>query len=208
MRSPAIASGCTPVPGNAKEVVLLIKVAITLAVLYHVLATVVVVAGVLLMLRTTLGIEHHGRFPRRMHGWGERHLWLSGALIIGLGVLQYGLAYLDNPKLWTKLTVVGVWGLNSWLIKRRIHRSTPRERALLLGVSGAALLYGTFLGVAKSLSGGVMPFGVFLAAYCVVTALCVLLLLRHFDRMKSNAATPTGPARPTKEIPPMSAASP
>lgn len=159
------------------------------------------------MLRTTLGIEHHGRFPRQMHGWGERHLWVSGALIIGLGLFQHDLAYLDNPKLWAKVTVVGIWVLNSRLIRRRIHQSVPRERALLFGVSGAALLYGTFLGVAKSLSGGELPFGVFLAAYGVVTALSVLLL-RRFDRMKSPAATPIGPARPAKEIPPMSDASP
>lgn len=176
---------------------MLLKLAISLATFYHLLATVAALAGVLYMLRTVLRADRHQPFAHRMFQWGEVHLWLSGVIIVALGLVQFGVTYLDNPKLWTKVSVVLLWGLNSLCIKRYLQRSGAAGRSLMMGLSMASLIYGTFLGVAKPLAHGAASYPELMSGFALLLTACVgWLAIRLFDR--STVSVRSGHRRTAK----------
>lgn len=155
------------------------NVLIPLAALYHLLATAVALMSVFHFIRMLRGDEERHPLWRTLFSQAEAHLWLSGALLVGLGLYATGLyKYLNNPKLWTKLSLITVWGLNSLWMKRALAQALPRQRHLMFGMSLGSLLYGSFLGVAKPLAYGVWPFAYFLLGYGAVVLLCTLVVQR------------------------------
>ena len=92
-------------------------------------------------------------------------LWLSGGALVAIDVAVKGLAYLENPKLQSKLLVVVVLTVNGlvlhrrvipWLMKAGSMFKLPGTRCLatiLCGaVSGVSWLYAAMLGVSRPLS--------------------------------------------------------
>ncbi len=149
------------------------NVAITLAALYHVLATVAAMMAVFHFARMLRGDESRHPLWRTVFSQAEMHLWISGLALVLLGIYVTGLEkYLGNPKLWTKVSLITVWGLNSLWIKRGLRTALPARRDLMFGISVAALFYGTFLGVAKPLAYGALPFPWFLAGFVATIGVC------------------------------------
>lgn len=151
------------------------KILMTLAVFYHVLATVATIAGAFQLLGISLGKNSFNPFWKQAVSLGELHLWISGILIVGLGLYMQGTEYLMNPKLWAKVSLVAVWTANSLLLKSRI-RKTGLTKCVMFGISFGSLLYGTFLGVAKPLAKGVAPYEALLAGYFITLTLTVVSL--------------------------------
>lgn len=147
--------------------------AIALAALYHVLATAAAMMAVFHFARRLRGEESREPLWRALFSQAEKHLWLSGLALALLGLYVTGPEkYLANPKLWTKVSLITLWGLNSLWIKRTLHRASPARRDLMFGISIGALVYGTFLGVAKPLAYGVLPFAVFVAGLLATVGAC------------------------------------
>lgn len=149
------------------------KFIVAFAAFYHVIATLAAMMSVFHFARILRGDEDGHPLWRRTFNWGETHLWVSGAILIGVGIFQTGLfAYLDNPKLWTKVSLVLLWWLNSCAIKRWVRTAPAWRRNLMFGISTGSLLYGTLLGVSKPLAYGVLPFPWFAAGFVLTIALC------------------------------------
>lgn len=162
-----------------------IKIFSTLCVFYHVLATVAAIAGAYHLLRMSLGRQAYNPVWKHALRNGELHLWISGLLIVAIGVYLNGLAYLQNPKLWTKVSLIAVWGINSLLIKAYLKKVSLNGRSLFLGISLASLLYGTFLGVAKPLANGVAPFSALLLGYLLTMAISTASMHRFLKAPQS-----------------------
>ncbi|MCC7463739.1 MAG: DUF2214 family protein [Gammaproteobacteria bacterium] len=154
--------------------------ATALAALYHVLATAAAMMAVFHFARRQRGEEARQPLWRDCYARAELHLWISGVLLVLIGAWVTGWAkYLDNPKLWTKVSLIVLWGLNSLWMKRTLHSASPARRDLMFGISIAALAYGSFLGVAKPLAYGVLPFGGFLAGFLATIAACTWIARRY-----------------------------
>ncbi|RVU03315.1 hypothetical protein EOE18_16555 [Novosphingobium umbonatum] len=154
-----------------------LKLLWALAVFWHVLAFC---QGGYCVLQAYASLFDGSRDPLRQHRIkvAEWHLWASGLAIIALGILLAGgLCYFQNPKLWTKLVVVIVWLATSLMLGNLRHISTlsGRRSALLLicSISAACWLYGAFLGVAKSLANGAVPFGAFISGFGLTILGCI-----------------------------------
>lgn len=160
---------------------MLAKFIVALAALYHLLATLAAMMAVFHFARVLRGEESRHPLWRHVFTWSEAHLWISGAILIGVGLYLSGpAAYLNNPKLWTKVSLVLLWGVNSWLIRRTLHRASALRRNLMFGISTGSLLYGSFLGVAKPLAYGVLPFPWFLAGFVATIAGCTWAVSQLF----------------------------
>jgi hypothetical protein len=125
----------------------------------------------------------------------EWHLWASGAAVIALGIaLAGGLSYLHNPKLWTKLVVVAVWwGSSMMLGALRPMPPSPSKRTTMLlicSISGACWLYGAFLGVAKTLANGTVPFGGFMLGFAITILACMAATFWMEKRRLQASQTP------------------
>lgn len=164
-----------------------IKIFSTLCVFYHVLATVAAIAGTYHLLCVSLGRQGFNPVWKRALLNGELHLWISGLLIVAIGLYLNGWDYLQNPKLWTKVSLIGVWGINSLLIKAYLGKIGLNARCTLLGISLASLLYGTFLGVAKPLANGVAPFSSLLLGYVLAIMISVAAMHRIFKTPQPNS---------------------
>lgn len=149
------------------------KLIVALAAFYHVIATVAAMTAVFHFARVLRGEEGGHPLWRRVFSWGETHLWISGVILIAVGIYLSSLAeYLNNPKLWTKVSLVLLWGTTSYAIKKYSRTATATGRNLMFGISIGSLLYGTFLGVAKPLAYGVLAFPWFLTGFAATIALC------------------------------------
>ncbi|MFD2449814.1 hypothetical protein ACFSQE_16375 [Vogesella fluminis] len=123
------------------------KLIVVLAAFYHVMATVAAMMAIFHFARALRGEENSHPFWRHVFNWGETHLWISGAILIGAGIYLSSLAeYLNNPKLWTKVSLVVLWAAASYAIRRSSRSASATRRNLLFGISSGSLLYGTFLG--------------------------------------------------------------
>lgn len=109
-------------------------------------------------------------------------LWVTGALLIGLGFWHEGAHYLLNQKLWAKVSVVSLLTLNGILLHRigfpllqkAALAAQPRAKLMCLGLLGAlsstGWLFAAFLGVAR-------PWNYVLPYHQVMTIFaCVLLI--------------------------------
>ncbi|MDO6386520.1 hypothetical protein [Uliginosibacterium sp. 31-12] len=157
------------------------KFIVALAAFYHLMATVAAMMAIFHFARVLRGEESSHPVWRYVFNWGEAHLWISGAILISVGIYLNGLSeYLNNPKLWTKVSLVLLWGLNSWGIRKTIQTASALRRKLMFGISAGCLLYGSFLGVAKPLAYGVLPFPWFLAGFLATIAACTYGVSRLF----------------------------
>ena len=146
---------------------------VAFAAFYHIIATLAAMMSVFHFARILRGDEDGHPLWRRVFDWGETHLWISGAILIGAGIYQTGLTeYLNNPKLWTKVGLVVLWWANSCAIRRTLRTASAVRRNLMFGISTGSLLYGTLLGVSKPLAYGVLPLPCFLAGLVATIALC------------------------------------
>lgn len=157
------------------------KFIVAFAAFYHIIATLAAMMSVFHFARILRGDEGGHLLWRRVFRWGELHLWISGAILIGAGIYLTSLAeYLNNPKLWTKVSLVVLWWANSCAIKKTLRNASPARRNLMFGMSTGSLLYGTLLGVSKPLAYGVLPFPWFLAGFAATVALCTFGVSRLF----------------------------
>lgn len=149
---------------------------VTLAVFYHLVALFASLTGVFLALCRLRGVATERRLIRPLILNGELHLWLSGLLIIAFGVALKGMPYFDNPKLWTKVILITLWSLNSWLLRHYSYSGLDQRRLAMFAISLGSLIYGSFLGVAKPLAYGVAPFWSLLVGYIACLLLTGLVL--------------------------------
>ncbi|MFV5214421.1 hypothetical protein ACLIIZ_11935 [Azonexus caeni] len=170
------------VPGGS-----IMELLVTLAVFYHLAALFASLTGVFLALCRLRGMATERRLIRPLILNGELHLWLSGLLIIALGVALKGMPYFDNPKLWTKVILITLWSLNSWLLRHYSRSGLDQRRIAMFAISLGSLIYGSFLGVAKPLAYGVAPFWGLLAGYAACLLLTGLLLQRSRRWLSSPA---------------------
>jgi uncharacterized membrane protein len=148
------------------------KFIVAISAFYHILATVAAMMAVFQFARILRGEENHHPLWRHIFDWAEAHLWISGLMLLAVGIYVTGLdEYLANPKLWTKVSLVTLWAANSLCIKKTLRSAASGQRNLMFGTSIACLFYGTFLGVAKPLAYGVLPFPYFLAGFVLSIAI-------------------------------------
>jgi hypothetical protein len=92
---------------------------VSLAALWHVLGFAFGLVYVQLSLKSLLNLVPYDRQWSMVIRTADLHLWLSGFVLILLGLLLKGaLEYFSNPKLWCKITVVAVWFLSTQIMRR------------------------------------------------------------------------------------------
>lgn len=162
-------------------VTVLLETMKTLFMLWHVIAFAIGGVYVWQSYKVVLGQETAD--PTTIKFWNvtirkaDWHLWLSGFAIIGVGLLLSGVEhYLSNPKLWCKVTVVVVWLLSTQSMRHyAAARLRQGVRAPMLSASAlnlACWAYGAFLGCAKGLAYGAVPYVGFLAGFILTVILC------------------------------------
>lgn len=161
------------------DTVLLLGLGKSLSSFWHVLALAAGLVFVVHSYQSLFGMKPYDRDWSRRIARADWHLILSGLAIIAFGMALTGVEkYLSNPKLWTKVTVVVVWLATTALMRRNAARwfatgnTTPM--AALASISLACWLYGTFLGCARELAYGAVPFEALLSGFAV-TALVTLI---------------------------------
>lgn len=152
---------------------------ITLSAFWHVLGFAFGLIYIHFSLKL-LGIIPYDKTWTRIIRSADVHLWLSGFALIGLGIWQKGFdAYLANPKLWCKVTVVVLWFLSTQAMRRyavpKLKLGNPRPMLRLASVNIACWIYGAILGCAKPLAYGVWSYPEFLAGFAAVMLLCLSL---------------------------------
>lgn len=120
-------------------------------------------------------------------------LWLSGFMIIGLGIALFGFdQYVANPKLWAKVLLITIWLISTQTIRRYavVQMRTGNRTPMLLAssVNVACWIYGAFLGVAKPLGLGVVSFTILTAGFDVTIALCLIVTILLENRRQRTAA--------------------
>jgi hypothetical protein len=171
--------------------ILLIRVLWAFAVFWHTLAFAAGSVNVLFAYRAVFGGRREASWSQVIHA-AEWHLWVSGLAIVGLGISLSGWeTYLADPKLWTKALLVTVW-LFSTLVMRHmaIDRLRAGKRSLMLwacSISAACWIYGAFVGVAKTLANGALPFAA-LAGGFLLTILGCLMATMYYENVHTRAA--------------------
>lgn len=160
---------------------LLLKILMTLAVLWHSFAFATGGVYAFLAYRSLFDRRYDRRWTRVIRS-ADWQLWVSGIAIIVLGIALSGFdPYMANPKLWTKLLVVATWLVSTQFLRHvgvRHSRAGNRRPALVAcAVNLACWIYGAFLGVAKPLADGSAPFSAFLVGFVGVAAVAIGLTL-------------------------------
>lgn len=119
-------------------------------------------------------------------------LWLSGFMIIGLGIMIDGVEqYAANPKLWAKVIIICIWLISTQAIRRYAAlkmRSGYRIPMLLASsVNVTCWIYGAFLGVAKPLGFGVMSFKALMAGFDIILLLSLSATIMLENRHQHSA---------------------
>jgi uncharacterized membrane protein len=179
----------------------LLGVAKALAALWHVVAFGTGLVLVVYSFQALLGTRRYERAWAQSLWHADIHLWLSGLAIIALGIASTGAEkYLSNPKLWTKVLVVVVWTLATLLMRQRAaawFASAKRAPILALsGVSFACWIYGAFLGCARDLAYGAVPFAALAGGFAAVLAASVLIAFT-LDEHARFGGTSRGLASPS-----------
>ena len=125
-------------------------------------------------------------------------LWLSGFMMIGLGVMIDGFdQYAANPKLWAKTLLIIIWLISTQTIRRyavvKIRTGNRAPMLLASSVNVACWIYGAFLGVAKPLGFGVVSLSMWTVGFDITLALCIIvtvMLENHYKRTVVPFNTP------------------
>lgn len=163
----------------------LIPTLLSLAAFWHVVGFAFGFVYVRFAFLSLFGNMPYDRENSRILRTADLHLWLSGLVLIGLGMLDQGaVLYLSNPKLWGKLTVVLVWmcstqamrhfGLPAW------KQGRPELMFQCCVTNIACWMYGAMLGGAHMLADGVVSYAEFMFGF-----LCVLSLVYFWLRRKT-----------------------
>ena len=156
----------------------LFRLGLTLSALWHVLAYAAGAVFVYFSYRALWGFDtYESRWGKIIRG-ADIHLWLSGFVLIAFGILLSDFqTYLSNPKLWTKVSLVVVWLISTQVMRRvAVPALMKGKRDLMLMMSGVSLscwFYGAFLGCAKPLAYGKVPFEFLAGGFILVTAVCL-----------------------------------
>ena len=168
---------------------LVLKILLSLAVLWH---TFAFAAGGVYIFNAYNTLFRGGHNPSgvkviRSADW---QLWLSGFMIIGLGVMIDGVdQYAANPKLWAKTLLIIIWLISTQTIRRyavvKIRTGNRTPMLLASSVNVACWIYGAFLGVAKSLTFGVISFYIWTVGFDITLAFCIvttMMLENHYRK--------------------------
>ncbi len=160
---------------------LLLKILMTLAVLWHSFAFAAGGVYAFLAYRSLFDGRYDRRWTRVIRS-ADWQLWVSGSAIIVLGIASSGSGlYMANPKLWTKLLVVATWLVSTQFLRHigvRHSRAGNRRSVLIAcALNVACWIYGAFLGVAKPLADGSVPFSAFLTGFIGVATVSIGLTL-------------------------------
>ena len=171
---------------------LILKLVLALTVFWHTLAFAAGSVNVLHSYRALFGGERNLGWSRVIQS-AEWQLWVSGFGIICLGIALSGWdAYLFNPKLWAKLVLVTVWLCSTVFMRRfALVRLRTGQRGPMLAtsaVSAACWAYGAFLGVAKSLANGAMPFTGLAAGFLLTICGCAAVTMALESRRQHAQA--------------------
>ncbi len=163
---------------HTKEIIALL---ITLAAWWHVVGFAFGLVYVHLSLKSLFGIiPYEPHWPAILRT-SDLHLWLSGFVLIGLGMVQKGVQeFLANPKLECKITVVVVWFLATQLMRRvgirHLKNGNANPMVQLSAISLSCWIYGAFLGCAKPLGDGSVSYWVLLAGFVGVMIISFMSL--------------------------------
>jgi hypothetical protein len=164
-----------------------------LASLWHVLAFAAGFVFVIYSFQSLFGFRQYDPAWSRRIARADWHLILSGAAIIAIGMALLGPEkYLSNPKLWTKVVVVIVWLASTAVMRRHAASWIASGRMLAMSsiaaVSLSCWIYGTFLGTARELAFGVVPFAVLLSGFFALTMVCIVLGISLDERRRYSAS--------------------
>lgn len=168
----------------------------TSVVLWHVVAFGFGFVYVINSYRAILGYMTPRKYWKRILRRADLHLWLSGVAVIAVGILLSGATqYFSNPKLWTKIVVITVWLASTQFMRRyamlRYLRGKKAPMLTASSVNVACWFYGAFLGCAKGLANGAVPFEALAAGFVLTLAVSfgftMLVYLKASER-KSLAA--------------------
>lgn len=172
--------------------ILTLTILLSFAVLWHIFAFAAGGVYVFHAYRVLFGGGHNpsGVKVIRSADW---QLWLSGFMIIGLGMALYGFdRYTANPKLWAKVIVITIWLISTQTIRRyavaQMRAGYRKPMLLASSVNVACWIYGAFLGVAKPLGFGVASFTMLTAGFDVTIALCLIVTIMLENRRQRIAA--------------------
>lgn len=168
-----------------------------LVVYAHLLATCIALGSVLLADHRLWRWRHRRLNPAMVAQMEETQrvvslalaaLWLSGALLIGLGYLIEGNHYLLNPKLWAKVSVVSLLTFNGILLHQvgfplmqraafvALSWSDQIRLALLGALSGTGWLFAAFLGIARHWN-HVLPYHQVMTIFAIALLAATLIAL-------------------------------
>lgn len=154
-------------------------------------------AGGIFVYFSYLALFGHGAYEPL---WGkiirhaDVHLWLSGIVIIVIGLLLSGAgAYFTNPKLWAKITVIVFWFASTQYMRRvalPLFRSGKRGAMLACSsINVSCWIYGAFLGCAKGLAYGKASFSALIIGFTGIMLACFIftvMLERRFMRKRAE----------------------
>ena len=167
---------------------LILKISLSLVVLWH---TFAFAAGGVYIFNAYHTLFRGGHNPSgvkviRSADW---QLWLSGFMMIGLGVMIDGFdQYAANPKLWAKTLLIIIWLISTQTIRRyavvKIRTGNRTPMLLASSVNVACWIYGAFLGVAKPLAFGVVSLRMWTIGFDITLAFCMIttMTLEHHYR--------------------------
>jgi len=164
------------------DVSLVLNVLTTFAAFWHVLAFA---AGGVYVFHAYFSLFRGGYDS----GWtriiraADGQLWLSGLAIIGLGIALSGFdRYMDNPKLWTKALLITVWFISTLTMRyyavAKLVAGFRTPMLLAAAVNVSCWIYGAFLGVAKPLANGVVPFTALMGGWFATILVCLAVTQR------------------------------
>lgn len=180
---------------------LTLKLLLTLAALWHTFAFAAGGAYVFHAYQTLFNGEHNP-LSRSVIRSADSQLWLSGVVIIGLGIGLTGLhQYLANPKLWAKATLITIWFTSTQTMRlyavARFRAGDRLPMLLASSVNLACWIYGAFLGVAKPLAFGVVSFTALTSGFIVMIVACLSITMMFEHRRQHLAASLTPNRRNT-----------
>ena len=171
---------------------LTLKILLSLVVLWH---TFAFAAGGVYIFNAYHILFRGGHNPSgvkviRSADW---QLWLSGFMIIGLGIMVDGFdQYAANPKLWAKTLLIIIWLISTQTIRRyavvKIRTGDRIPMLLASSVNVACWIYGAFLGVAKPLEFGVISFSMWTIGFDVTLAFCIIVTIVLENHYKPTTA--------------------
>ncbi len=159
----------------------IIGLLVTIAAMWHVLGFAFGLVYINFSLKSLFNLMPYDRQWSGVIRSADLHLWLSGIVLIVLGLFQKGAGeYLSNPKLWCKVTVVVIWFLSTQLMRRvgipSLKKGDDGPMMKLSAVNISCWIYGAFLGCAKPLAYGVVSYSGFIFGFICTTLLSFLIL--------------------------------